>query len=245
MLALIAALKEETYCLKRRMHIDKTTVTDNYRIFKGNYKGKKVLLVQTGMGRQRAEKAANFIIENYSIDALISFGFAGALTSEYKVGDICFCPTISCSDTQINITHKSDSTLISQCKKISLSSLMKAVEAKIVTTNKPVCPPEERKILALSHQCDIMDTETFWVAEIAQKKNITFLSIRVISDASDNTLPSFGYMLDSDGRWLWHKVILYFLSHPVQMIGLFRLYRHSNLARKNMTVFLDSLVEGI
>ena len=66
----MAAMKEEVAGLKRHMAIEDTVAENGCRIFHGRQGGKEALLVQTGMGRERAEKAARFVLERYPVSPL-------------------------------------------------------------------------------------------------------------------------------------------------------------------------------
>lgn len=51
-------------------------------------KNQGVALVRSGMGRQKARKAAEDIIRTFKPDVIISAGFCGALVENLKIGDI-------------------------------------------------------------------------------------------------------------------------------------------------------------
>ncbi len=94
MIVILGALKQENVDLRRQMIIEETLTERNFRIYKGKYKNKDVLLGQTGMGRENAEQATEFILEHYTTEALISIGFAGALVEDLKIGDIILSKTL-------------------------------------------------------------------------------------------------------------------------------------------------------
>jgi len=241
MLAMVAAIKEETRGIKNRMNIIRTVERDGFRLFEGFFKSKEILLVQTGIGQEKAEKAVNFILEQYPVSTLISFGFAGALTAESKIGDICVCSKICCDDSSIR-EYCSDISLLSLCLKQETNSKMRLREAKIVTVNRPVCETETRLSLGEASHCDIVDMESYRIATIASRKQIPFISIRAISDTVGEKLPPFDAMINANGKWRWEKIIPYFIFHPGQIPGLYRNFR---LSGDNLTAYFNILADRL
>ncbi len=87
-IAILGAVSEEIAGIKKAMHIFNRTRLDKTEIWKGMWRGKNIILVRTGVGRQKAKQATYQIIENFHPEAIISIGYAGALTAELKVGDL-------------------------------------------------------------------------------------------------------------------------------------------------------------
>jgi|GEM_PF-642983 adenosylhomocysteine nucleosidase len=54
-------------------------------------KGSEVVLVTSGMGRQSAEQAADYVLTHYKPAALLTAGFAGAVVRNLRAGDVIIC----------------------------------------------------------------------------------------------------------------------------------------------------------
>jgi adenosylhomocysteine nucleosidase len=88
MLAIMGAFGQEIIDLRRQMVIEEVVARRDCRLYCGKFKNRDTFLVQTGMGKERAENATQFILERYPVTAIISLGFAGALAPELRIGDV-------------------------------------------------------------------------------------------------------------------------------------------------------------
>lgn len=243
MLALLAALKEEIVDLRKSIALQESYTWQDCYIYAGAYKGKAVLLAQTGIGKERAEAATRFILERYPVTALVSLGFAGALVDNLQVGDVILCSTLY-SDNGVAKENpcSSDATLVS----LSLQALPGAVtrlsQGKSVTVAQPASTPEAKSALGKAFQADVVDMESYWIGKIASARKVPFLSVRAISDRLPDSLPPFDRFIDANYKWRWQRAATHFLSHPHHLAKLFTLYRNARRARKNLTAFVEYLM---
>lgn len=251
MLALLGALREEIADLHRRMVLEEASISQDCHIYQGKYKNQDVLLVQTGLGKERAERATKLVLERYPVTTLISLGFGGALTPEAKVDDIILCSKLHCGDNrgtnrelESGKTYWSDSSLISLVSQRLKSTATRFRLGSSVTVTQPVSGPEAKRKLVKAFGADVADMESYWIAKIASERQIPFLAVRAISDTAEDSLLPFDQILTSDGKWRWQKAALYFISHPPHLIRLFGLYRKARQARKSLTIFVDCLYGG-
>jgi nucleoside phosphorylase len=94
MIALLGALSQEIAGLRRQMAVEEVVANPVCQIHRGQLREKPCILVQTGIGRRRAEKATQSVLERYPVTTLISIGFAGALTPDLTIGDVVACSTV-------------------------------------------------------------------------------------------------------------------------------------------------------
>ena len=250
MLVLLGAMREEIADLQRQMIIEETYTEQGYGIYKGKYGNKDVLLAQTGIGKEKAERTAKYILEHYPITALICLGFAGALAKGLEIGDVILSTTLHCEDNQTPGKLELQSPFCSDINLFSIASQTQEdigsvfYQASIVTVLNPICEPKAKLALGKAFSAKAADMESYWIAGIASARCIPFLNIRVISDTVEHRLLPFDRFLDS-GSWRWRRVALYFLIHPQQLVGLFFLYRNARRARKSLTNFMDSFISRL
>jgi adenosylhomocysteine nucleosidase len=60
---------------------------------------------------------------------------------------------------------------------------------RVLTTNRVIDTPEEKRALGSEHRALAVDMESFAVATICQREKTRFLSVRVITDSVNRTLP--------------------------------------------------------
>jgi hypothetical protein len=93
MIVLLAALEGEASGLRRRMALASESVAGlRDPSYTGEYLGKPVVLVVTGMGRQRAETGVDAVLAHFQVTTVISIGFSGALVRQLQVGDLVHLP---------------------------------------------------------------------------------------------------------------------------------------------------------
>ena len=246
MLAIIGALREELAGIRKRMDVSEVSLLENYPVCKGNYRGKNILLVQTGMGRERAEAATRLLLDSYPVSLLISLGFSGALSSELKVGDIVICSRLygAHGDTSVKLpgTYYSDNApvfLISQALKGAAIGFRHGAS---VTVARPVQLPEAKLALGKAFDAEVVDMESYWIAEIASGKHIPFIAIRAISDKAHDCLPPFDRILTSQGKLILKKAAAHFIARPDHMAVLPVLYWKAWRAGKKLDTVIHHLV---
>jgi adenosylhomocysteine nucleosidase len=247
MIALLGALREEVSDLRRHMSLVEILAEPACHMYRGEHRGRDVLLVQTGVGRQKAETATELVLGRYTVTALVSFGFAGALAEQLKVGDMVICSTLHyATGPQQEATrprsYRSDERLLRLASQALEDTGLRPCIGSGVTVPKVVSSPDEKQELGRAFQAHIVDMESYWIARIASDMQIPFVAVRAISDTEHDTLPPFDEILTPESEWQWGKAISYFLRHPQHLTALLGLSRNVRAARRNLTVFADCLV---
>jgi len=250
MLALLGALSEEIGDIKRQMVIEKVAAGSDCNLYQGKFENRDILLVETGLGKQRAEAATRFILQNYTVTALVSLGFAGALNGELEVGDVVVCSTLHCANGQMqkatkSETFHSDARLVSLATGVTEDAGVKIRCGSSVTASHLISNPEAKYTLGELFRTDIVDMESYWVARIASASGIPFVAIRAVSDARQDNLPPFDEILTANGRWQRKKAFFYFVLHPQYLMKLLGLYRKARRARRNLTTFVSYVVANM
>ena len=193
-IAILAAVSEEISGIKKAMTIVDRTRLDKTEIWTGAWRGNNIILVRTGVGRQKAKQATYQIIENFHPEAIISIGYAGALTKELRVGDLLIADCILDEQNDSRVFEVEDSLnseWLGLAKSISIPGELKIKVGKLITVNSVVHTPEAKQDLGKKFGADAVEMETIEIAMLAREKKIPFLSVRGISDAVDNELINF------------------------------------------------------
>ena len=247
MIAFLGALREEVSGLQRQMGLEEVFAGPTCHLYGGEHRGKDILLAQTGMGRQRAETATELVLERHSVTALISFGFAGALTEELEVGDLLICETLHCApgptlEATGPRSYSSDDGLLRLATGALGGTTPRFRIGSGVTVPHIVRSPEERRELGRAFHADIVDMESYWIARIASDRQIPFVAVRAISDTWQDNLPPFDQMTTSDGGLKWKEASSYFLRRPQHLAKLLTLSHNARRARDSLTACADCLV---
>ena len=245
MLALVGAMTEEVADLRKQMVIEQTVAESHCRIYRGSHQGKDLVLVQSGMGKEMAERAIRLTLERFSIATVVSFGYSGALTQVLRAGDVIVCrklyghnDAVPQAGTSLSACH-SDAALALAAAEAFEGAQLKWMEADSITWPRLVRDPHAKTELGSIFSAQAVDMESYWIARIADERGIPFLSIRAISDTASDPLPPFDTLVRSDGRLRARRAALYFLPRPWQLTTLFRFYRQARCARESLKVAVD------
>jgi len=242
-IALLAAMREEMDGLREEMGLAGVSNGLHWRLLEGEYEGRKVLLMQTGPGRKRAEGAADLVMERYPIACLVSIGFAGALVPGLKVADILLCRELACADSaHTGLLRHSDPGILSLAKDAVGARVGRLRVGRAVTVEKVASRSEEKKALGEAFGAQVADMESYWLAGRAAARGVPFLAVRAVSDALAQTLPPFDQYLSPEGGWLWRRTVLGFLRNPADLARLPRLYLNALRARRSLTRVVGSLL---
>lgn len=148
----------------------------------GGLEGKRLLVVEAGVGAEAAASAATALIQGHKPRWIISAGFAGGLDDRLQQGDILMANEIVDLDGQrLTIDLKFDPQ--------SLESMRHLHVGRLLTADRVVGDIEEKRVLGQQHGALAVDMESMAVADVCRQEQVRCLSIRVISDAVDHALP--------------------------------------------------------
>jgi adenosylhomocysteine nucleosidase len=232
---LITYAVEAEFAPWRSLNMEKVTVGSviSHRAHIGRA---TVDFVITGMGAANAERVADaFISKTYSF-CVIS-GFAGALKSSVKLGDI-----VACEKVQHHITGQSeacDTDLLARASENGATRI-----ATLLTTDHVVNTATEKNLL--SAFADAVDMESYAILHAANKKTVPCTVVRVISDSLDRDMPAdVDTMVDPQGRIKITGVVRFVAKHPLAVPALVRLGRDSKTAADTLAHFLESYINKL
>ncbi len=139
----------------------------------------RLMVVECGMGSQRAAAATHALIDAHQPTWILSAGFAGGLTTELAKGDLLFVSKISCAGHESIQTGAH--TLDSPTHGMRTGPLHTADSIVRDASSK-------REIFATTAALAV-DLESYGVAQVCRERSTRFIGLRVISDSVDETIP--------------------------------------------------------
>jgi adenosylhomocysteine nucleosidase len=232
-IAIIGAIKDEIAGIKNQMQITDTLRWPTGNAFAGTWQGVPIVLVRSGMGRDRARRALAEITGKYDLECVISIGYAGALDPVLQVGDLVAADQVVYYETlkSYSLDEK------------FLSTMPEARRGTLLTVNEVVATPPEKKALREKFSAVAVDMETSALAEEAQARNLAFASVRAITDTANQELIDCSHLVAEDGDVSKLKAGWHILTHPGDLKGMIELGQHAKLATVNLTVFLKRYFE--
>ena len=178
--------------------------------------GEGVVICQTGLGR-RSKDAADAVIAQYPSSVVLSVGVAGGLHPNLECGDVIICEQID------HVSHKAsrarnkgiacDARLANAALAAAKGMGLPASTGKSLTLDEPAWTVDEKTAHHEWKRHDIVEMESFWVGEAANRAGVPFLAIRTISDASGHSLPNTGAM-QPDGNFDEKVLLAYVAANP-------------------------------
>jgi len=159
-----------------------TTRCHSFLEYTAQLNKQRIVVVDSGVGCDSARIAAEELITVHRPKWIISAGFAGGLQDELRCGHILMANKIvDCHGKQLSVGMNIDSQTIAGSK--SLHS------GRLLTVDHLVQKETEKRALGKKYDALACDMETMAVAEVCQQQKVRFLSVRIISDAVNDTLP--------------------------------------------------------
>ncbi len=239
-IAIIGAIKDEIAGIKNQMQITDTLRLPTGNALVGEWQGVPIVLVRSGMGRDRARRALVEVAERYDLKEIISIGYAGALDPSLEVGDLIVADKVIKMDS----SHPDEGVKSYSLNKEIFNSTAALRGRILLTVDHVAATPQEKKNLREKYSAVAVDMETSALAEEAQARNIPFISVRAITDTAVQELIDCSYLVEEDGEVSKLKAGWHVLTHPGDLKGMIDLGQHAKIATANLTEFLRQYFES-
>lgn len=244
-ICILGAVKEEIAGIKGRMKIDRKSKLGTADVFYGTWERRPIILVRTGIGKIRAGGALAMVLEKYSLSMVISIGYAGGTHPDIQAGDL-LVPRQFLSfpkngeppmkiDVPLGLTKKAE--------KVPPSKKFSAYKGRLLTMDRVVNKPEDKRALGETHMVNAIDMETSVLAQIAAVRKVPFLSVRAITDTVNEELIDVSSFMEKNGDVLIRKAGWYVLTHPLKIPKFISLQESARRGTKNITEFLIAFLK--
>jgi adenosylhomocysteine nucleosidase len=195
----------------------------------GTMDSTECIAVCAGMGKEAAERACSLAAQAGPLSALVSIGWAGALScgvqpgSAYVINQVVDAATGEAFPTSFP-SHQEN-----------------IVALKLVTTDHVVQGPEKRE-LGERFQAVLVDMEAATVARIAARQGIEFYCLKAVSDMAGETLPDFSAYTDNLGHLRLPALLAHVAIRPRYWPGLARIGKNGRRGAVAMAAALGPLM---
>lgn len=196
----------------------------------------------TGVGKEKAIAAISSLLGNDPRPSLVlSIGFAGSLSDELSVGDLVLARRILATDGSPPLTV--NPRLFQQAEDAILQNAIPFVRRDTLTADRIVRTRTERESLAREFVAQAVSLEDYWVCSAAAQAGVPFVSVRAITDTTDQELPPYveEIMLQREARQ-GMSVILNSLAKPGRLPKLMSLAGGAKKAQKSLETFTKTFV---
>ena len=176
-----------------------------------------------GIGKEAAQATAKVLIDEYRVNALISCGLAGGLTSQMKLAQTFVAGRVI------------DAT--------SGKEWSNAAGAVTLVSVPSILGPRQKRELATKFSAQAVDMEAAAVAEVAAQAGVPFVALKSISDELDFPMPPLQRFIKTNGSLAKARLLLFFLLRPWHWQAAIALARNSRLASLALTQVLRHQID--
>ena len=256
MLIIFGALKVELSGLIKVMSIEHIDKKDSAIIYKGKIGSSNIILVESGMGKENAQKAARLIVKKYLGSSntgakILVIGFCGATSRDLESGDIVLYKSIknlegidflkTLADANVNLCNLYSSINIDYNRCIRDNYKLLKVDGGSVS--KVIIDSKLKKAIGSKFDVQVIDTETYWIGREAVRNKLPFCCIRSVSDDVDENVPDF--LVNSFRRSILVNIsnLLFLLvKSPKKVFQIAKVIRDIKKARNNLTAAVKEVV---
>ncbi|HSB70015.1 MAG TPA: hypothetical protein VLT62_11835 [Candidatus Methylomirabilis sp.] len=197
--ALVVALAAERRALLEGLTAPRDRRLGSLRLVLGAFADQTVVLIQAGIGADRARSALQTAAREFSFRAAWSLGFAGGLEEGLAAGDL-ICPAVVLLDDG----RQGQAFAASPTQAAIGAALGSAHPGPLLTAQTPLRTEQAKRAARERTGAAAVDMEAAGVAAAARDLQIPWLAIKAVVDGVREPLPEFltGCTLPSgDLRW--------------------------------------------
>ncbi len=202
----------------------------------------ELLVMESGMGAERAWRAARHALSGSTIDLLVSIGFAGSLWPSFRIGQVVWSRELAAYDetagglSAVGFRPSSTVGLASFCRTHQVRP------ARFLTVDRPRAKAGMAGRFAA--EPTVVEMESTPVAAAAHGRHVPFLGLRAITDeATEDIEWQLDSMMDRAGRISATKVMGAVLRNPSLLRTVLRLRSSSRVAGHNLAATLMALLQ--
>ncbi len=202
------------------------------------------IAIVCGMGEDNARHAAQLLVEQ-NITALVSWGTAGSLTDNVRSGDLILADSVVSESGE---SYHFDMAWNRQLAESLADKNLKIHHGKIAHAKNVLKTVKDKSDLNLVTHALAVDMESHSIAMIADKENLSCVSIRaVVDNASQNIPEAIIKNTDQFGRPALLSLFVSIVKQPGLISHLIQLGKGMNAATKTLTKVASSqlLFSGI
>ena len=203
MLGIIGAMDEEVAKIKERLENVEVQTFGGMDFYKGNFEGKSVVVVRSGIGKVNAAVCAQILADRYQVSGIVNTGIAGSLMAKIDIGDIVLSTDALQHDMEATnfgypagqiprmdvLSFPADPKLLALAKECCgrVNPEIHTYEGRVVSGDQFISDQKKKDWLIETFHGYCTEMEGAAIAQAAYLNGIPFLIIRAISDKADNS----------------------------------------------------------
>ncbi len=239
-LAFFAPTQMELGAALREFHEDRRWEDEPLWMATGKLYGREAVVVRTGIGPDYAARAAERVLEAFSLEEILLAGFAGGTVPTLPPSCLVACEKTVDSGEPNDSTPTRSVTSAKPLIDRALATGLVSVVSSAVTVARVVASSKDKLALGTRYGVELVEMEGFPLLRLAHERGVPGLMVRAVLDGSDDDLPDSTGWLSASGRICVPALLAYLAVRPTAIISLVKLYGRA----KNCVSSLDRFTEA-
>lgn len=202
-IGIIGAMADEVAGLKELMQDVEITRKASMEFYAGTLEGKKVVVVQSGIGKVNAAVCTQILVDDFQAEVVLNTGIAGSLNNDINIGDIVVSTDLVHHDVEATafgykkgqvpgmeyFSFQSDDALrglaVKACREVNPD--IQVFEGRIASGDQFVADQGVKDFIVNEFGAYAVEMEGAAIAQAAMLNHVPFLVIRAISDKADGS----------------------------------------------------------
>lgn len=240
-LAIVVALDDEIRTINSKMEVDSRVHVRPALFTAGNYSGRPLLVVRSGIGRAAMRSAVAYLFNHYRPSFCLHVGYCGGADPKDEAGDLIIAREVV--DAASGDRIGADSDLVARAEKLAREKGLKARSGALVTVEGVVEMPHEKAFVGTQHDASGIDMESADFAAACSGSGVSWLVVRSVLDPLDASLPDMGDSVTAEGATDGMALAEHLIKKPKDLWRLPRLQYFAGQARNSINAFVDAWVE--
>ena len=245
-IGLIAAMPSESGALLKKVRGWKRTRVGSFRGFGFKMTNRNCILLTSGMGVRRAAEATHILIEKLHPACVISFGIAGAVREDLKIGDVIMATQSCILDKGVLSQFKFLSTLSDAAQETVEQALRhrgaRLVPGTAITTRGTQLVLQQPKEVVNP----ILEMETAGILSATEAGGIPLVVIRSVSDGPLAPLPfDLEKFMDHNNNLRLGRLLLAVIKNPRLLIQSGQMRKNSRIAADNAAIVVVAILSQL
>jgi adenosylhomocysteine nucleosidase len=246
--AIITACAHEAALVRRRLHVHQHTTGPAGRIWRGVLQQQEVVLLQCGMGPERAAQGVLWLGQHYQLVGVLSVGFAGSLQAELRPGEALLVTRIGVESAMARPASRAADDSIRPDARLSHIAAMAVAQAAVVShtgallsTATVISQAAAKQALGQQSGALAVDMESYSIGQMATQRHIPFAVLRTVFDAAHENMPlPVPACTTADGCLRPLPLVGYLACHPLLLGQLPHWWWASQIAGRHLQRWLES-----
>src|SRR5215510_14664214 len=245
--AIITACAHEAALVRRRLRVQQQAVGTAGLLWQGVTHQQNVVLLQCGMGPERAAQAVLWLGQHFQLTGVLSVGFAGGLQAELRPGDALLVTYILAQDDMARTASLAAGSGIRPDARLAHIAAMAVAQAAVVSytgtllsTTAVVAQAAAKQALGQHSGALAVDMESYSVGQMAAQSHVPFAVLRTIFDTShENMSLPVATCTTADGSLRPLRLVGCLACHPWLWLQLPHWWWASQVAGRHLQCWLQ------